>query len=320
MNHALDLIDQDEMLKWGDPVDPTDAERFELYRKRGEYLTDRVFGLDLNPSLVRAAKMNMVMNNDGSGGLYQANSLANPHTWDPDAAKAVPLGSIDVLCTNPPFGANIVIDDEEILDQYKLAAMWDTQDDGTWKLRVDSHGNKVLQGSQPPEILFIERCVQLLKPGTGRMAMVIPNGILNNPALGYVRHWMLENTQVLAVVDMARDLFQPKNDTQTSMVLMRRLDESERAQANAGQLDYETFMALTEKIGHDRRGNTLYRRNEHGEDIVVVHKEHVIETDKDTGVQTIKEIEVRELLIDDELPEVAEAYLHWKTTHHNGTP
>jgi type I restriction enzyme M protein len=318
MNHALELIDRDEKLQWGDAADPTEAERFELYRKRTEYLTQSVFGLDLNPNLVRAAKMNMVMNNDGSGGLFQANSLANQHTWDPVAAKAVPLGSIDVLCTNPPFGANIVIDDEDVLTQYDLAAMWDEDADGSWKLRRDGHGNAVLQGSLPPEILFIERCVQLLKPGTGRMAMVIPNGILNNPALGYVRHWMLRNTQVLAVVDMARDLFQPKNDTQTSMVLMRRLDDDERAKVESGALEYECFMAVTEKIGHDRRGNTLYRRNEKGEDVVVVRKEFVTEVNRETGEKTVKEIEVKELLVDDELPEVAEAYLQWRNTHGNG--
>lgn len=150
-----------------------------------------VFGFDLNPSLVRAAKMNMVMNNDGEGGLFQANSLANPHTWNPDAAKAVPLGSIDVLFTNPPFGANIVIDDEQVLEQYDLAAVWDKQANGSWEMRLDKNGRKVLQKSQPPEILFIERCVQFLTPGTGRMAIVIPNGILNNPALGYVRQWIL---------------------------------------------------------------------------------------------------------------------------------
>ena len=172
--------------------------------------------------------MNMVMNNDGAGGLWQADSLANPHTWDRTAAEAVLLGSIDVLFTNPPFGANIVIDDRHILRQYDLATVWDIQEDGSWEIRMDRNGAPVLQKSQPPEILFIERCLQFLREGTGRMAIVLPNGILNNPALGYVRHWILRNAQVIAVVDMARELFQPKNDTQTSMVLLRRLSASER--------------------------------------------------------------------------------------------
>lgn len=311
MNHAIQLLDFAERTKWGDPTAGTEAELQELYLQRSEYLTKGVHGLDLNPHLVRAAKMNMVMNNDGEGGLHQANSLANPHSWEPAAARAVPLGSIDVLVTNPPFGANIVIDDHEVLSQYELAAVWDEQDDGTWEMRRDKSHVPVLQKSQPPEILFIERCVQFLAPGTGRMAMVVPNGILNNPALAYVRQWMLRNTQILAVVDMARELFQPKNDTQTSMVLMRRLDDIERVQARNGHLDYPVFMAVAEKIGHDKRGNTIYRRNEIGDDVVVSRVDPVVEIDQDTGQEVLTSVEVKERLVDDELGDVADAYRTW---------
>jgi type I restriction enzyme M protein len=172
-------------------------------------------------------------------------------------------------------------------------------------------GNAVLQKSQPPEILFIERCIQFLKPGTGRMAIVIPNGILNNPALAYVRQWMLQNTQILAVVDMARDLFQPKNDTQTSMVLVRRFSESERSQALKHQIDYPVFMAVTEKIGHDKRGNVIFRRTDSGEDFLVSRTEPIMEIDQDTGKEVIRTVEVRDRLVDDELPEIAVAYLEW---------
>ncbi|MFL5961681.1 MAG: N-6 DNA methylase [Gaiellaceae bacterium] len=311
MNHALDHLERSEKLEWDNVSSPSDLEREELYRKRADYLGSSVFGLDLNPNLVRAAKMNMVMNNDGAGGLFQANSLGNPHTWSPDAATAIPLGSIDVLFTNPPFGANILIDDRQLLAQYELAARWDEVEPGRWEIRIDNHGRNVLQRSQPPEILFIERCVQLLKPGTGRMAIVLPNGILNNPALGYVRQWILENTQVLAVVDMARELFQPKNDTQTSMVLLRRLSLEEATQAKADQLDYPTFMAVAEKVGHDRRGNAVYKLSPTGEELVAVRKEFVQIADPDSETDAYREIEVREPIIDDDLPEVATAYRRW---------
>jgi type I restriction enzyme M protein len=176
MNQALQHIETEERGQWADPARGTDEERQELYRRRAEYLSQMVHGLDLNPGLVRAAKMNMVMNNDGSGGLWQANSLANPRTWGTEAASRIRLGSFDCLVANPPFGANIFIDDEEVLEQYELAAMWDRSAEGRWELRRDRHGRPVLQKSQPPEILFIERCVQLLKPGTGRFALVMPNG------------------------------------------------------------------------------------------------------------------------------------------------
>jgi type I restriction enzyme M protein len=311
MNHALTHIERDERSSWADPANGSDEERLELFRTRQDHLLRCVRGADLNPGLVRAAKMNMVMNNDGSGGLWQANTLANPRTWEPEVAQQLTLGSFDVVVTNPPFGANIVIDDERVLEQYELAAIWDRDTNGTWSMRRDSHRAPVLQRSQPPEILFIERCVQFLRPGSGRMAMVIPNGILNNPALGYVRRWLMTNTQVLAVVDMSRELFQPKNDTQTSMVLLRRLSEEERVLAEAGTLEYPIFVAMTSRIGHDKRGNTIYRRTETGEDVVVTRVEAVPEIDRETGREVLHEVEVRERLVDDDLPDVATAYLRW---------
>lgn len=309
MNHSLKILFEIESTTWTNPNEPDKYEIEEYFRKRSEYLKERVFGFDLNPSLVRAAKMNMVMNNDGEGGLFQANSLANPHTWNPDASRKIQLGTIDILFTNPPFGANIVIDDENILEQFDLAAVWDKDEEGNWNIRFDKNGNPVLQKSQPPEILFIERCVQFLIPGTGRMAMVIPNGILNNPALEYVRHWILTRTQVLAVVDMARELFQPKNDTQTSMLLMRRLSAEEQSIAENQGLSYDIFMAIAEKIGHDKRGNTIYRHSSDGKDLIISRLETVTEVDPTSGKEIERDIEIKERVIDDELAEVALSYL-----------
>jgi type I restriction enzyme M protein len=157
----------------------------------------------------------------------------------------------------------------------------------------------------PPEILFVERCVQFLKPATGRMAIVIPNGILNNPALGYIRQWLMRKTQILAVVDMHRDLFQPKNDTQTSMVLVRRLSTEEEAIAASPGLKYDIFMAVAESIGHDKRGATKYRRTPTGEDVLRKRTELVPTPDG------FREIEVGDRVVDDELPDVGEAYRRW---------
>ena len=123
MNHALKVLRAQESTLWNDPDNPTSYEMEELYRKRAEYLSTCVHGMDLNPALVRAAKMNMVMNNDGAGGLFRENSLANPYTWKPESATAVQLGSFDLIFTNPPFGANILIDDVNILSQYELLSL-----------------------------------------------------------------------------------------------------------------------------------------------------------------------------------------------------
>ena len=311
MNNAIQYIEESQRSMWVDPANGTDTERNELYRRRTEYFSHCVFGIDLNPVLVRAAKMNMVMNNDGEGGLFQGNTLENPHRWSPELREAVKLGGIDVIVSNPPFGAKIPIDDEAILTQYDLAAVWDEKEGGRWEIRRDAQNKPILQKSQPPEILFIERAIQLLKPGSGRMAMVIPNGILNNPSLAYVRQWLLTKVQLLAVVDMHRDLFQPGNDTQTSMVVMRRLSAREEEIAQRRGLDYPIFMAIAEKIGHDKRGNTLYRRNKDGSDILVTRRETLHEIDQETGHEIVREVDVTDRLIDDELDEVADAFLAW---------
>ena len=312
MNHVLAKFDQAKRKTWRNAERPTEAELSELYRSRQEMMTTTFTGLDINPSLVRAAKMNMVMNNDGAGGLTQADSLKDPVHWSAEARRLAPLNSFDYLFTNPPFGTKIRIDSTEVLEQYDLAAVWDVDSVGgeaSKRLRAD--GRPLLQGSQPPEIIFIERCLNFLKPGTGRMAIVIPNGILNNLPLSYVRKWILSNAELLAVVDMQRDLFQPKNDTQTSMVLLRRLSDSERLSGT--KRDYPIFMAVTDKVGRDKRGKEIYTRDEMGHDILRTRRIPVTAIEGGMPVQRI--IEEVGLIIDDHLPEIPKLFHNWCRDH-----
>lgn len=310
MNHVIAQIEAKHRKRWR-KGSPSETQRSELYRERHAYLSECVFGLDLNPNLVRAAKMNMVMNNDGSGNLFQANSLEHPHRWSEDVREGVPLGSIDVLFTNPPFGTNIKEDVPRVLQQYDVAAAWKREEDGTWTRREKASGEPVLQSSQPPEILFVERCLQLLRPG-GRMAVVLPNGLLNNPGLDYFRAVILRQAQILAVVDMHRDLFQPRNDTQTSMVLLRKWADGESAESFG---DYSMFMAIADRVGHDKRGNTLYKRENDGS--LLMRETPVRRKPGDYGfvanpkATKAQEITRMEPIEDDELDDVAEAYLGW---------
>jgi type I restriction enzyme M protein len=135
MNHVLAQIEENHRKRWRNGK-PSDTQLLEFHRARNQFLSGNVFGLDLNPNLVRAAKMNMVMNNDGSGNLYQCDSLEHPHRFTEEVVKAVPLGSIDVVFTNPPFGTKIVRDEPRILRQYDVAAAWDDKDG--WVARPES--------------------------------------------------------------------------------------------------------------------------------------------------------------------------------------
>jgi type I restriction enzyme M protein len=249
--------------------------------------------------------MNMVMNNDGSGNLYQCNSLEHPHRWPADGPPKWLMGGVDVIFANPPFGTEITIDDPRILGQFEVGTVW-SQDGQKFTPRQSKDEKRVLQSSQPPEILFVERCLQFLKPG-GRMAIVLPNGLLNNPGLAYFRYCILAQAQLLAVVDMHRDLFQPRNDTQTSMVLLRKWNTGESPETHG---DYPVFMAIADSVGHNKRGNTVYKRAPDGSlllhDVIKKHK-----APKADGSFEEVTVETREPIVDDELDDVANAYHHW---------
>jgi type I restriction enzyme M protein len=252
--------------------------------------------------------MNMVMNNDGSGGLYQGNSLARAVTWQPDLRGRNLIGNVDILVTNPPFGSRIRIEDPTILEQYDLAHIWNYDEaDDTYRLRVP----RTLMRAQPPEILFIERCVQLLRPGIGQMAIVVPDAILGAPGLAYVREWILQQTEVLASVDLHPDTFQPKNSTQTSILVLRRksASEIEIEKASGRKRDYEVFLALADHVGHDKRGNETYVRDSEGNEVVETKHERVREIHN--GVTVLKNVERRYRLVDDTTLRIAREFRAW---------
>ncbi len=252
--------------------------------------------------------MNMVMNNDGSGGLYQANSLEQPATWGDDLRERHLLGTVDLLFTNPPFGSKIPIDDPAILEQYDLAHVWDyDEEEDKYDIRVP----RQLQKSQPPEILFVERCVQFLKPGTGRMAIVLPDGILGAPGLEYVREWIFTQTRVLASIDLHPDTFQPGNSTQTSLLILQRkkFNEIELESAAGKKGDYDVFMAIANHIGHDKRGNKTFVRDEDGNEIVVAREERIEEVR--IGTPHFRFVEIKEKVEDDNTEHIAELFRGW---------
>ena len=308
MNHVIQKLEAGEKKKWRDQEHPTKRERHELFRKIQEYADGNIVGIDINPNLVKAAKMNMVMNNDGSGGLFQGNSLERPVTWSKPLQERDLIGDIDLIFTNPPFGSKIPVDDPAILEQYDLARVWDYDEaSDTYSIREP----RQLQKSQPPEILFVERCVQLLRPGSGRLAIVLPDGILGAPSLAYVREWILEQTRVLASIDLHPDTFQPKNSTQTSLLVLERkkFDEIDLERAAGRKNNYEVFMALANRIGHDKRGNTTYVRDERGNEVVEKAQERVPEVRE--GVTAYKMLETAQKVVDDNTDRIAAVFRAW---------
>ena len=218
------------------------------------------------------------------------------------------LGSVDVIATNPPFGSDIPVTERTILQHYELARRWERQADGFVMTQA-------LKPAVSPEVLFIERCVQWLRPG-GRMGIVLPDGILGNPGDEYIRYWILRHCWVLASIDLPVESFivEANVNILTSLLFLKKKTQQEIQVGDLGKAqDYPVFMAVAEKVGFDRRGNILYKRHPDGEEILV-------DTTFEEKVRIGGRMEIRTLhrktkILDDDLPEIAKAYAEFRAKH-----
>ena len=324
MNKVIQALEQSLIEEWERPKPEWTDDEKRLFQERvAEIAQTDFFGFDLNPDLVKATKMNMVMNNDGSGNIFQTDSLLPPHAWEADfrrsLAKALnvkesalrscdSIGFFDVIVTNPPFGSKIPVKDPHILEQFDLGHIWerDKTDRARWTL------TKRLQGSVPPEQLFIERCLQLLKPG-GRMGIVLPDSILSSPGLGYIRQWLIRKTQIIASIDLHEDTFQPRNGTFTSVLFLRKKTEAEIAneERTRKMADYPIFMAMVDRVGHDKRGNPLFKRDKQGNEILVPDVEIIELGETADGARTAK-TQSKHKVLDDQTSLVPAVFEKWR--------
>ena len=280
-----------------------------VQERLAEFVKNNLFGADFDPFLVRAAQMNAVMASNAETNIFNINSLEFPKGHLPgvkEAMKLAPLGTMDLVMTNPPFGSEIPITDPNILRNFDLAHIWERTEDGGFR------NTGRLQGSVAPEVLFIERCVEWLKPG-GRMGIVLPDGILGNPGDEYIRWWILRHTWVLASIDLPVEAFivEANVNILTSLLFLKKKTEQELRATDLGNTkDYPVFMAVAEKVGFDRRGNALYKRSPDGEEILEDVKE--VERIRVNGSFKERVLHRKKKVVDDDLPLIAAAYREFR--------
>lgn len=323
LTHVISQIEASFISEYG-VKSSWDADTIKAFQDKISDVAGSFFsGFDINPDLVKATKMNMVMNNDGSGNIFQTNSLLPPHQWTEEfrtmLAESLNIDKstirnhksiefYDVIVTNPPFGTKIPIKDKSILEQYDLARIWENaKDTGQWRM------TERLQSSVSPEILFIERCTQFLVPG-GRLGIVLPDSILGSPGLGYIRDWLIKYHRIIASIDLHQDTFQPRNGTQTSvLILQKKTKDQLDVEEKSGQMaDYNIFMAIVEKIGHDKRGNPLFKRDEEGNEILVPERGNVLVMDSGCDEPTSVGHEQKVKIEDDQTLYVPQIFEKWK--------
>lgn len=200
---------------------------------------DCIYGTDANPRMARTAKMNMIMHGDGHGGVHHHDGLLNVNgIWE---------GRFDVILTNPPFGARIdkelkITEADRFTDIEKIKAYekrYGKENYDNALKQVNDHINQPIldlfqigKFSGLTEVLFIERCLNLLKPG-GRMGIVLPEGVLNNTNLQKVRDFVESKAKILLIVSIPQDVFMAAGATvKPSLLFFKKFTENEAEEYN----------------------------------------------------------------------------------------
>ncbi len=231
----------------------------EKSKKKIETATRNFRGIDKDYFLSKVAKAYMNLIGDGTTGIFCEDSLENPQNWHSEAKTKIELGTFDVLLTNPPFGDKIKVKGENKLKQFELAYKW--------RIKNNVYERGKLKTEQPPQILFIERCFQLLK-NNGRMAMVLPEGTFGNPSDRYIWNYILQNAQIEAIISTPSDTFQPHTHFKTSVMVVKKCKP---------QKDYPIFMSIPATCGHNKNGKEVYKLDNAGSYILDENNNKIID-------------------------------------------
>jgi len=212
-----------------------------LQEEKMEVALNKIRGIDKDYFLSKVAKAYMAIIGDGKSGIFTEDSLEQPKNWDQPTRQKIDLEKFSILLTNPPFGSKIPVRGEDKLKQFELGYKWKKdKKTGEWE-------KGKIKDKEAPQILFIERCLQLLEDG-GRMAIVLPDGIYGNDNLSYIRKFLLDKGRLLAIIDVPIETFMPNTSTKTSIMVFQKL------KSNKIPKEYPIYMAIAKSCGHDRRG------------------------------------------------------------------
>ena len=231
--HALDYI-RAQASDFYEPDTPAH------YTHWHDFAKERLFGIEVNDSIARVAKMNMIIHDDGHSNVIGNDALIDfdtLYTQHRDFQKE----TFDLILTNPPFGAVVKKVESPYLEDYELGK-----------------GN----ASQKTEILFLERCFDFLKPGTGKLAIILPDGILTNSSLQYVRDYIEGRFQLLAVVSLPQTAFSHYGaGVKTSILFLRKFSDEEystyQATLNRVKAQNEAVYAPRIKVLEDERKSVI---------------------------------------------------------------
>lgn len=216
--HALDKVRHQADLEY--PGFETDNED---YRAWHEYWHDfaekNLYGIEINEQIARTAKMNMIIHDDGHTNVISSDGLLNEKTIEKNGHnKGFKYGTFDFIITNPPFGSAVKLTEQAYLKTYNLG-----NNEPGW-LDIKNSGVKN-RDSQSTEVLFIEQAYNFLNEG-GYLAVVIPDGILTNSSLQYVRDQIEDWYRIVAVISMPQTAFSATGaGVKSSVLFLKKYSE-----------------------------------------------------------------------------------------------
>lgn len=223
--HALDKVRKAAAQKY--PNYKTDVKQHERWRPYwNDFAVNNLFGIEINEQIARTAKMNMIIHDDGHTNVVASDGLVSPEVLQ---EKTGNLGfrrnSFDFIITNPPFGSIIKQTEKAYLHQYSLAVK-----SVDW---LNPASKAADRPSQSSEVLFIEQAEQYLADG-GYLAIVLPDGILANSSMQYVRDYIGDTFRIVAVVSMPQTAFMATGaGVKSSVLFLKKYSKSEKEQRQA---------------------------------------------------------------------------------------
>ncbi len=212
----------------------------EYYTYWHDFASKHLYGIEINDEIARVAKMNMIVHDDGHTNVISADALDSIDLMY-QHNRGFKKNKFDLVLTNPPFGSTINHAEKPYLSGYFLGKTYDAK------------GKAKPRKNQSSEVLFIERIWEFLKPGTGKAAIILPDGILTNSSMQYVRDFILEKFQLLAVVSLPQHAFTHFGaGVKASIIFVRKRRDNELIDDNEA-----IFMASPELIGYDATGKTI---------------------------------------------------------------
>jgi len=297
------------------PEEATAEQIVEAQNQAAEWVSSKALGCEIDPYLTVTSRMNLLFTVGNPGRVFRLDARTFPE-GNPDGVKAartaIPLESMNMVLLNPWFSTKDTVTDESILRSHELGKIWNKEEGGSGYI----NSGDINSAGVPPEILFIERALKWVKPGTGRVAILLPDGVLGNPSDEYVRWWILRHCEVLASVDLPVEPFKVTvkeyglTPALPSLLVLRRRSAEELI--NTEHPEYKVFMAVVDRAGVDSRGNQLFERAPDGEELIF--EEEVIERVRVGGEVQICRTTRRDRKIHDELPLVSDKFKEFMET------